>query len=386
MGVEDYRIGDAVPRRLAQPKTVEQVVSAITDANDERAALVIWGGGTRIGVGDDPLRYDVAVDLRGLAGVTDHEPHDLVVTVRAGTTLAELAELLAPHGQRWPVEAGEHERATVGGTVAGAADGPSRLRYLHPRDWVIGVRAVLGDGTLTKAGGRVVKNATGYDLTKLYSGSYGTLCAIVELSLKLTALPERVASLRADVPTLAAAVAAAEELLATGVPLDALAIVRGGDMEGRRKGNDASILVRLAGTTGAVDRLSSLVHGRLRVAPVGETEWARIAALPLRRPLSLRATYRPARGFAPDVTGCEALHYPGVGISHLFPERPGPGIAAARAALEARGGALVVERAPSEVLRQLGAWGHARGASVVAGALRSRFDPRGVLAPGRLPL
>ncbi len=385
MGLEEYRVGGATPRRHARPESVAEVASAIASANEDGAAIVLWGGGTRISVGDDPARYDVALDLRSLAGVVDHEPHDLVITVRAGTTLAGLADVLGPHGQRWPVEAGDPENATVGGTVAGAADGPSRLRYFHPRDWVIGVRAVLGDGTLTKAGGRVVKNATGYDLTKLYSGSYGTLCAIVELSLKLTARPERVVSLRADLPTLASAVARADELLASAIPLDALAIVRDRDIEQRGR-PEARLFMRLAGTPGAVDRLLSLVQGRVPGTPVDDTEWDRIAALPLRRPLSLRAAYRPARGFAPDIAGCDAVHYPGVGISHLFPDRASPGITALRATLEARGGALVIERAPTLLRRELGAWGSARAASAIAAALKSRFDPRGVLAPGRLPL
>ena len=380
--VEEYRIGGAAPAHAERPDSVEGVVSAIRRANDDGQAVVLWGGGTRIEIGDDPARYDVALDLRSLAGVVDHEPHDLVITVRAGTTIAELERTLAAHGQWWPVEAGDPERATVGGTVAGAADGPSRLRYFHPRDWVIGVRAVLGDGTLTKAGGHVVKNATGYDLTKLYSGSHGSLCAIVELSLKLTACPERAVSLRAHLPTMADAMAQADALLATGIPLDALAIVR---ERGGPGAGTTSLFVRLAGTAGAVDRLRETVSGRLRVADVDGAEWARIAALPLRAPLSLRAAYRPARGFVPDLGGCDALHYPGVGISHLFPDSAGPGIGALRAALEARGGALVIERAPAEVRHELGSWGNARSSTAVAAALKARFDPRGVLAPGRMP-
>ncbi len=384
MGLEEYRVGTATPAGSERPRTVDEVAQAIARANEARDALVLWGGGTRIGVGDDPARYDVAVDLRSLAGVVDHEPHDLVITVRAGTTLADLERTLAAHGQRWPVEAGDPGRATVGGTVAGAADGPSRLRYFHPRDWVIGVRAVLGDGTVTKAGGRVVKNATGYDLTKLYSGSYGTLCAIVELSLKLTARPERAASLRASLPSVAAALAIADDLLSTGIPLDALAILRERDPDDS-EGPRTSLLVRLAGTSGGVDRLRSLVLGRMRASDVDAAVWGSLAALPLRRPLSLRAAYRPTPGFAPDLAGCDALHYPGVGISHLFPDRAGPGITALRAALEAQGGALVIERAPADVRADLGSWGRARSASAVSAALKSRFDPRGVLAPGRVP-
>ncbi|MEK7284391.1 MAG: FAD-binding protein, partial [Chloroflexota bacterium] len=105
---------------------MDEVAEAIRGANEAGEAIVIWGGGTRISIGDPPARYDVALDLSELRGIVDHEPGDLTATVRAGTTLAELAAALAPHGQRWPVEVAHPERATVGGTVASAADGPSR--------------------------------------------------------------------------------------------------------------------------------------------------------------------------------------------------------------------------------------------------------------------
>src|SRR5205085_1699000 len=97
------------------------------------------------------------------------------------------------------------------------AGGPSRLRYFHPRDWVIGARAVLGDGTAVRSGGRVVKNVTGYDLTRFWGGTFGTLAAIVELTLKLTAIPERTVSLIAEVDV-SAAFAAANDLPASGRP------------------------------------------------------------------------------------------------------------------------------------------------------------------------
>nr|MBA3765054.1 FAD-binding oxidoreductase [Actinomycetota bacterium] len=159
-------LNGVAPGQVVQAERVEDVVDTIRAANSAREAIVIRGGATRLDIGDPPERYDTCLDLRGLTGIVEFEPADLVATVRAGTTLSDLADALAEHGLRWPVEAGAHHRATVGGTIASAAGGPSRLRYFHPRDWTIGVQAVLGDGSLTRAGGRVVKNVTGYDLTK----------------------------------------------------------------------------------------------------------------------------------------------------------------------------------------------------------------------------
>ena len=225
------------------------------------------GGATRLGVGDPPTRYDVGLDLSALSGIVEYEPDDLVATVRAGTTLAELTAALAARGQRWPVEPGLPELATVGGTLASAAGGPSRLRYFHPRDWVIGARAVLGDGTAVRSGGKVVKNVTGYDLTRFWSGTFGTLATIVELTLKLTAIPERTVSLVAeiDVP---AAFAAANDLHASGLPLDALAIVTGEAVEAVGARGDAALLVRLTGAAAAVRRLGRDIRERVRCRDV----------------------------------------------------------------------------------------------------------------------
>ena len=149
-----HAIDGMTPRGIVRATTEADVVDAIRGANERGEAIVVSGGATRLGVGDPPARYDVAVDLSALRGIVEYEPGDLVATVRAGTTLAELAQALAPRGQRWPVEPGLPERATIGGTLAGAAGGPSRLRYFHPRDWVIGARVVLGDGTPVRSGGR----------------------------------------------------------------------------------------------------------------------------------------------------------------------------------------------------------------------------------------
>ena len=227
VAVGERAVDGMVPSRTLRPDTTDELAAVITAAGRAREAIVLWGGGTRIGVGDPPERYDSAVDLTGLAGIVEHSPADLVCTVRAGTTLAELASVLGASGQRWPVEAPRPERATVGGTIASAAAGPSRLRYQHPRDWIIGCTAVLGDSTITRAGGRVVKNATGYDLTRLYSGSYGTLVALAEVTLKLMALPERSATLRADANGISRALRIGADLRASHLPLDALAIVSG---------------------------------------------------------------------------------------------------------------------------------------------------------------
>jgi glycolate oxidase FAD binding subunit len=374
------------PTRTLRPDTTEDLAAVITAAGRDREAIVLWGGGTRIGVGDPPARYDIAVDLTGIAGVVEHSPADLVCTVRAGTTLADLARALSASGQRWPVEAPSPERATVGGTIASAAVGPSRLRYQHPRDWILGCTAVLGDGTITHAGGRVVKNVTGYDMTRLYSGSYGSLVALAEITLKLVALPDRTATLGATVADLRDAFRIAAELRATHLPLDAIAIVTGSAAE--RVGDArTTVFIRIDGAAAAVERIASAVRERTGATPFDARVWDDIISLPTRSDRVARAGWPPGHEmpFGLDLTN--ALIYPGSGIAFLMSALDVDAFGRMRASLEAADGALIVERADGDFKRAVGgAWGRSRVPLQIARALKGRFDPHGVLAPGRVPL
>jgi len=386
VAVAERAIDGLQPSRTLRPDTTEDLAAVITDANREREAMVLWGGGTRIGIGDPPTRYDIALDLTGLAGIVEHSPADLVCTVRAGTTLAELARALSASGQRWPVEAPAAERATVGGTIASAAAGASRLRYQHPRDWIIGCTAVLGDGTITHAGGRVVKNVTGYDMTRLYSGSYGTLVALAEVTLKLVALPERTTTLRATVTDVRDALRIAAELRATHLPLDALAIVTGGAAD--RVGDArASVFIRIAGTSAAVERVASAVRERSGAAPFDARVWDDIASLPASSDRVARAGWPAGHDVPFGLDLSNALIYPGSGIAFVLSALEVEAFGRMRASLEAADGTLIVERADVDFKRAVGgAWGRPRIPLQIARALKDRFDPRGVLAPGRVPL
>ena len=370
------------PQRTVRAERVEDVVEAIRAANAAREGVVLRSGGTRLSIGDAPDRYDVSLDLSGLAGVVEYEPDDLVITVRAGTTLSELGAILAEHGQRWPVEAGLPERATVGGTIASAATGPSRLRYFHPRDWTLGVRAVLGDGTLTRAGGHVVKNVTGYDLTKLYAGSFGTLCAITEVSLKLLAIPPRVLTLRMEAPTLDYAYLETGALIERGLPLDALAILHGPPAGAFGITTWTGIWVRLAGTPRVVERLRAEITATSPFVEEEQDVWPRLAALPLEAETSIRLSF-PAGSVEPHPGPDGGLVYPGVSTMHVFGTAGPAELRELRLLLEANGGAVVIERGPAELRRAVGTWGTPRTPEAIARSLKARFDPNGVLSPGR---
>lgn len=382
-GLAAYAIDGLAPARHVAARTEADVIDAIRAANGGDDAVVLWGGGTRIGIGDAPRRYDVALGLRGLSGIVDHQPGDLTVTVRSGTTVAELQTVLAAHGQWWPVEVAHPERATVGGTIASAAGGPARYRYLHPRDWTIGARAVLGDGTLTKAGGKVVKNVTGYDLTRLYSGTFGTLCALVEVTLKLAPRPAHTRTLKVDLPGLTHAYRTVRELMRPRPPFDAVAVVAGPRAEALGSPTWAALFVRLAGSLPAVERLRAEVAALLPVTDAADDVWQRVADLPADAPTSLRGTWPAGDPVEPYAT--DLVWYPGVETAHILDDQDETSVGRLRDAAEAAGGAVVIERAPAALRSAAGTWGTRRIPVAVAQRLRERFDPRGVLAPGRMP-
>jgi len=373
------------PAEVVRAETEAHVVDAIRAANERGEAVLVASGRTRLDVGDPLERCDTVLELSSLRGLIEHEAGDLVATVRAGTTLTDLADALAQTKQRWPVEAGAPDRATVGGTIASAAFGPSRLRYFHPRDWILGAKVVLGDATCVRSGGKVVKNVTGYDLTRLWSGTFGTLAAICEVTLKLTAIPERTTTLQADL-SVPEALRIAAELHTTGLPLDALAIASGAPAQAIGSRDGAALLIRLAGPAAAVRRLGRSVRERVRCRDVANEAWDVIASAPVSATWAARVGWPAARTPALDFVGYDAVIYPANGAAFLLRAIDRATFRRIRSDLEAMGGYAVLERAGPDYKRAVGgAWGASGIPNAIARELKTRFDPRGVLAPGRLP-
>lgn len=177
---------------VISPATAEEVREAVEWALGSETALEIVGRGTKRGLGR-PVAAGATLDLSRLEGVIFYEPEELVIQVRAGTGLADVEALLRQHGQRLafeppdfgPLYGAAANGASIGGVVACNLSGPGRLAHGAARDHVLGVKGVSGRAESFKAGGRVVKNVTGYDVAKLTTGSYGTLAALTEITLKV---------------------------------------------------------------------------------------------------------------------------------------------------------------------------------------------------------
>jgi len=193
-----YALGGIAPRQAVRPTSREEVAEVLRAAAAERLTVLPWGGGVALTRERAAPAHDVALDLSGLDRVIEYDPADFTFTAECGVTLATLRAQLAARSQELPLEGAHAARATLGGVLAANASGPRRLRFGSPRDRILGARFALGDGSLVRTGGKVVKNVAGFGIHRMLCGSRGGLAVLIEASLKLAPAPERRAVLLYD--------------------------------------------------------------------------------------------------------------------------------------------------------------------------------------------
>ena len=378
------------PQFTATPSSSAELADVLACANEHDAAIIPWGAGSSMLLGNVPERYDIALSTTRLDRVLEYEPADLTVTVEAGLTLAKLQALLNEQGQFLPI--GGPPQATVGGLLAVGHGGPSQHAYGRPRDWLLGCRIALVDGTVVHTGGRVVKNVAGYDLSRMMVGSLGTLGVFVEVTLKVAPLPAREETLlitHADMIEACDAIRAAAK---RGLALRATCVI----------GNRA--VYWLSGAASAVERtrreLDEAADGskiERMDAEAGEQFWDALAVSDAAPELEVRASVPPSKAtdalrqlevFSQDLSlGIGTVAYPTIGIL-IARLSDGDTNACAdfieqtrRAAVDA-GGSLVVTRASADLKARLDVWGESSALSLMR-SLKEEFDPRSVLNPGR---
>jgi glycolate oxidase FAD binding subunit len=186
-----YSIAGKKPQAVLVPGSISQVSQILALAHDCRTAVVPAGSGTRLNLGGEPRRDYAALSLRRLGRVIDYQPANMTLEVEAGITLEEIQKITGEKGQWLPLDPPLSKTTTAGGLIAANLSGPMRHSQGTPRDLLIGIKVVQADGTIIKGGGRVVKNVAGYDLPRLYCGSFGTLGVIVEACFKVRPKPEK---------------------------------------------------------------------------------------------------------------------------------------------------------------------------------------------------
>jgi len=425
--VPAYAVDGKIPEVVAFPKDADALSTLLEFANRTDLSVIPRGGGTKMHLGGVPRTADVVASLLNLNRIVEYEPADLVVTAQAGLRLVELQKILAKNGQRLPLDPPYTDKTTIGGTVSSNSSGPMRYRFGSCRDLLLGVRVMSPSGLVTSAGGKVVKNVAGYDLKKLYIGALGTLGIITELTFKVYPVAESektfIASFKdtKNVADLAsrvlgsqllpyaiealnsgAARVVAEE---AGVQLSeasyVLAVGFGDVDESVRK--QLSTIEELARSSGAFNSIvldgvrQESFWNAIRNLPGSMNRWepppvACKASVPVSRALeACDALERLAAGRGFD---CAASSHVGNGIAHFYlSAKPGtqpagiedlPGlITEARDLTSQMGGTLVVERCPPGVKDVVDVWGPTRTGFQLMRAMKSQFDPRGTLSPGR---
>lgn len=252
--VEEGRAPGALPAPavVVAPASAEQVAETLRVAADAGVGVVPVGGDTAPRKGRREDLPCVALSLERMSDVVEHAVEDLVLTAQAGLVLTEAQAAVTAHGHRIPLAPPFASRATLGGIIACAADGPTRDAYGAVRDQVLGVQIVHGDGRISRAGGRVVKNVTGYDLCRLYTGSRGVLGIITELTLRLRPMEPSACMLAWRFPRIEDAWEAGMTLRRDLPALHGLHAARGTLTEGMQ-GDGAALLATLRGPEAFVE-------------------------------------------------------------------------------------------------------------------------------------
>ena len=353
-----------------RPGSIEELAEFVSS---DKGAIIPLGAGTQTFFGNPLRRADCVVSLGSLSRITEYVPADLTIHVEAGVTLEELEHTLLQNNQFLPLDPWSGPAATLGGIAAANAQGPFRAVGTI-RDWIIGMKVVEIDGRISKAGGRVVKNVTGYDLHKLYTGSLGTLAIIVEISLKLRAKFVRTATAIArfeDFESAAAGIAAVRHSAVQPVSCEWI-------------GPENEVWLRFGEDPRAVDwqlrNLPAAAEWKICEGPDEISAWER-----------LRHRYN---AFGPVVVRAIGLptamreiiqeYRPGAWIAHAL-----NGILLMQIASAEDIGRIrqkyraIIEKAPLEVRREIPTFGLSGAEYDVMKRMKDAFDPEGRLNPGR---
>ena len=347
--------------------TLEDLQKRILDAAGSGTALCIRGGGTKDFYGNEP-RGEI-LDTRGHAGIVDYEPTELVVSVRCGTLLSDLEKILSAQGQFLAFEPPQFgAAATLGGCVAAGLSGPRRASAGSVRDFILGAKIIDGRGQLLAFGGQVMKNVAGYDVSRLLSGTLGTLGLILEVSLKVLPRPPAETTLTLEMP-LGKALESLNRWAGLPLPISA------------SSWRDGELSLRLSGAQSAIAPAAEKLGGETLASHAAARFWAGIreqtdpffsGEAPLWR-LSL-----PSHAASLELPGEQLLEWGGA----LRWLRSGAEAAVVRAAAACAGGHATLFRAHD---RSQGAFSPLPPVLArLHRELKNAFDPAGILNPGRL--
>ena len=416
----EYAVDGRVPGAVARPTSPQEISEAMSVAAEHGLSVSPLGGRTRTGLGNVPASLDLAIDMTGVDQVLAHNAPDLTATVEAGIGVSRLQEILAEHGQFLAIDPSLPDRATIGGTLAVGWSGPATWQNWSPRDIVIGMRTVQADGTITKTGGQVVKNVSGYDMARMHIGALGTLGIIAEVSFKLTPLPARQATVMATFDSDESCLDAALAVYGSSLTPLAISTLHGQQPGAGERGTGEarpSLIVRVGGRAKSVQRQTDDVasiyrrFGATHSAVVEDDDdatmmWRRMGDFgwtELTTPVAgIRATVLPTdtpriiqsmqdmddstglawRAATQTTQGVVDIHWLNV-EGESSTEHVKAAISETIKAVQRAGGTAVVTHAPIDVKETLDVWGETTSAIDTMRNLKRQYDPDRLLNPGR---
>ena len=409
VGVENVQYKPALridyhePSVLVFPGSVAQAADSLRVCSEANLPVIPAGNMTWLDCGNLLRRADIVLSLRRMARIIDYSPPDLTITVEAGTMLGELNSAALGEGQWLPLDPPGHLDATVGAIVSCASSGPLRFGFGTPRDYVIGLRLAHVDGAISRSGGRVVKNVAGYDMNKLYVGSFGTLGVIAETTFKLRPRPDTFTTLVTEGEDHARLGKLAEAMLGEG--LEPASSILASELLSAPKSAHRfrhALFVRFidseASVRHQVERALELAGREATVlaGPEQEKVWSGLVDLERFGSTIVRISspVSKTRGLIEEIVASGSPRYAEADIATgiiraVFRDDETEEIEAAnwitelRSKARALGGTLFIERAAPHVRERAGAWGEVGATSGLMAAIKAKFDPQGLLNPGR---
>ena len=387
-----------IPMPLHLPTSAAELAELVSIANKTRSPLIVAGNSSKVDWGGIVSGAKSIVSTQKLDRLIAHAVGDLTITVEAGMQFAKLQEILAIAGQFLPLDPAYPDRATIGGIIATADTGSLRHRYGGVRDLLLGITFVRADGKIAKAGGRVVKNVAGYDMMKLFTGSYGTLGILTEVTLRVYPLPttEGTVILTGAIDKLANV---AKILLASTLTPIAADVVSTAFSQHLEISNTPSLVVKFATIPESIAQQSAQLLEIAKGLGLKGGIWQGAQAAQLwssiqtgiwgDRPIGCKLGVRLTAAVETieqidrltDTTAKGVIHLnSGIGAVAISDSHH---IAPLRSHCESAGGFLSVLQAPVDVKQQLDVWGYRGNAVPLMRQIKQQFDPFDLLNPGR---
>ena len=414
--VDEDSIDGVMPALCVRAKSADVVATVLALCARLGAVVVPRGGGSHLHLGMPPERVDVVLELDELDEVIEYRPDDLTLAVATGTRFRDVQRMLAESGQMLALDPLVDASSTVGGVVATNRSGPRRAGLGTARDHIIGMEVAGVDGSVTKSGGMVVKNVTGYDLSKAHIGALGTLGIITRVNLKTFPIPAVETTLAIPVPDPASAVRLVDAFADLPFTCSALDLVQQELLQDMNLNGSWGVLaIRVPGTEDGVKEKVVMVRGVIDIEAGGglielhgkaqKRFWRdadMLARLPLTDPVTttclmsglstqVASMLGSVKELGDDlglgtVSSARALHgVVRVSVTSQSASLVSEFVTRLRTGIQKLGGSLIIESSTGEVKRAVGVWGMQSDSSALKAmtALRDSFDPGRIINRGR---